>query len=214
MDLQADADRRSRIYRGLEARNRVVSVLRIAVPAMGALVLAGLMGQIYLSSLGARFGIGQISVTRDSVLVEAPEYTGLLDDGTTYHVAASAAQASTEASNRIHLEDARLTTRRPDGVSTLVTADAAVLDIATEAVEIAGVAHVEDSEGTRARIENSVFDYQAQILVGEGPVVIDYADGSHLEAEGLRYDVQAMIWTFTRASVTLPETPGAEKEPQ
>lgn len=212
MDLQADVERRAHIYRRLETRNRVVSMLRLAVPVMGALVLAGLMAQIYLSSLSARYGIGQITVTPDAITVDAPEYTGVLDDGTTYHVAASAAQAHTDSANRIHLSSVRLTTLRRGGLTTLVTADAAVLDIAAQAVEIAGPAHVEDSEGTRAVIENSVFDYRAQTLIGDGPVTVDYADGTHLVAQGVHYDVPRTIWTFTRASVTLPDTPGAEKE--
>jgi hypothetical protein len=55
-----------------------------------------------------------------------------------------------------------------------------------------------------------VFDWQAQVLTGKGPVVVDYADGTHLVATGLRYDAKTAVWTFTDATVTLPDTPGAE----
>ena len=57
MNLHADAARRLKVYKGLQARNRVVAVLRLGVPAMGAVALVLLVGQIYLSSLGSRFGV-------------------------------------------------------------------------------------------------------------------------------------------------------------
>ena len=52
-----DAARRAAIYQGLMRRNRRVRVLRLAVPLAGALVLTALLGEIYLSSLGTRFGV-------------------------------------------------------------------------------------------------------------------------------------------------------------
>jgi len=55
-----------------------------------------------------------------------------------------------------------------------------------------------------------VFDYAKQTLTGDGPVHIDYADGTTIDASGIYYDAQAQSWSFTNASVTLPATPGAE----
>ena len=48
-------------------------------------------------------------------------------------------------------------------------------------------------------------------LTGHDPVSIDYADGTQLEAAGFTYDAAALVWTFTRATVTLPDTPGANQ---
>lgn len=211
MDLQADAAQRLKIYRGLMARNRIVAILRLGVPALGILALAALLLQIYVSSTKARFGISQITVSSDSISVETPEYSGVLDDGTAYRVSATAAQASVEATDRIGLSDAVLTMLRPDGVSTLVKAAAAILDTTTLLVEIAEVAEVSNSLGTSGVLRDTVFDYEAQQLTGHGPVTIDYADGTHLEAAGLTYDSTALVWTFTRATVTLPDTPGANE---
>ena len=94
MDLHADATQRLAIYRGLQARNRVVSILRIGIPALGIVALSALMLQIYVSSRTSRFGIGQIAVSSESITVETPEYSGLLDDGTAYRVSATSAQAA------------------------------------------------------------------------------------------------------------------------
>ena len=59
-----------------------------------------------------------------------------------------------------------------------------------------------------------MFDYANQQLDGQGPVAIDYADGTRLEAAGLQYDLQSAGWTFTRADVTLPQTPGPQENAQ
>ncbi|SEP62929.1 hypothetical protein SAMN05428969_0211 [Devosia sp. YR412] len=209
MNLHADAAQRQVTYQRLMARNRIVSILRIGVPALGAVAFVALIGQIYISSLTGRFSVGKITVTRESVSVDAPEYAGLLDDGTAYRVSATAAQAATDATDQIALSDGRLTMTRPDGVVTKVNALAAVLDTTRELVLIKEVANIETSEGTRGVFTDSVFDFRTQSLVGQGPVTVDYADGTHLVAEGVNYDAQASIWTFTRATVTLPDTPGA-----
>src|SRR5690554_851537 len=176
MNLHADAAHRLAIYRGLAVRNRIVAILRIGVPALGSVALVALIAQIYVSSLGSRFGVGQISVTSERVTVEAPEYAGVLDDGTAYRVSASAAEAATDATDRIGLIEAALSMRRPDGVTMLVDAPAAVLDTTGQLVIVEGAANVGNSLGTTGVIHDSVFDYASQALVGEGPVTLDYAD--------------------------------------
>jgi lipopolysaccharide export system protein LptC len=211
MNLHADAAQRLAIYRGLEARNRIVAILRIGVPVLGAVALSALLLQIYASSQTARFGISKVVVSPDSVTVETPEYSGVLDDGTAYRVSATSARADVDATDRIGLSEAALTMTKSDGVTILVETPAAVLDTTGQIVEIAGVARVSNSEGTSGILRNTMFDYQAQRLTGNGPVDIDYADGTQLEAEGLTYDAAALVWTFTRATVTLPDTPGANQ---
>lgn len=211
MNLHADAAQRLTIYRGLEARNRIVAILRVGVPALGAVALSALLLQIYASSQTARFGISQIVVSPDSVTVETPEYSGVLDDGTAYRVSATSAKADVDATDQIGLSDAALTMAKPDGVTILVEAPSAVLDTTGQIVEIPGVAEVSNSLGTSGVLHDTVFDYVAQRLTGTGAVDVDYADGTRLVAEGVTYDATAMVWTFTRATVTLPDTPGANQ---
>lgn len=211
MNLQADAAQRLAVYRSLEARNRVVAILRVGVPLLGAVALSALLLQIYASSQTARFGISQIVVSPDSISVETPEYSGVLDDGTAYRVSASSARAAVDATDRIALTDAALTMTKPDGVTIIVETPAAVLDTTGQIVEIAGQAQVSNSLGTSGVLHDTVFDYVAQRLTGTGPVDVVYADGTQLEAEGLTYDATALVWTFTRATVTLADTPGASQ---
>lgn len=210
MNLHADAAERQTIYKRLERRNRLVAILRVGVPALGALVLVILVGQIYLSSLAARFGIGRIEVSRDAITIDTPQYSGILDDGTSYRVWASSAQAALTAANQIALTEATLVMNRPGGITTEVTAHEAMLDGGAETVAIAGVAIIAESTGTTATVMNSVFDYAAQTLVASGRVHVDYADGSSLDGVGMTYDVSQAVWTFSRVNLTLPSTPGSE----
>lgn len=213
MTLYADAAQRQAIYQRLNRRNRIVAILRIGVPLLGLIALVALMLQIYVSSTASRFGISQVLVSSDSVTVETPEYSGLLDDGTAYRVSALAAQAAIDATDRITLTDAALTMLRPDGVTMVVETPEAVLDTTGQVVEIAGEAAVSNSLGTAGTLSNSVFDYAAQFLTGSGPVDMVYEDGTQLKAQGVTYDVATLTWTFSRATVTLPDTPGAKQPP-
>lgn len=211
MNLEADAAQREAIYQRLTRRNRLVAILRIGVPALGIIVLVSLVGQIYVSSLTSRFGVGRIAVSREAITIDVPEYSGVLDNGTTYRVWANSAQAAIETPNQIALTDATLVMRRVSGLVTQITASNATLDTGLETVAIPGAAEIEESTGTTGTIYNSLFDYADQALEGYGPVHIDYADGSTLDGVGMTYDVQNASWTFSRVSVTLPSTPGAEQ---
>jgi hypothetical protein len=210
MTAHADTAPRLRTYQRLTMRNRVVGVLRIAVPMLGVVVLLLLVGQIYLSSLGSRFGVGQIAVTRDRVTIDAPQYSGVLDDGSVYRVSATSAAAALDATDVMDLSTASLNIVRSNGVTMDLSATKARLDTTRELVTIAGDTHVVESTGTTSTFANSVFDWQAQVLTGKGPVMVDYADGTHLVATGLLYNAKTAVWTFTDATVTLPDTPGAE----
>ncbi len=200
-------------YQRLVRRNRTVDLLRFVVPLAGALVLGGLMAQIYLASLGGRFGIDQLSITPDSVAIEAPEYVGALADGSSYKVWAETARATAEQSDLIDLTQARLVINRIDGVQLVMEAESARLDTTNQLTLVPGRAEVSDSTGTTGTLDDSIFDWHRQVLTAHGPVVVDYADGSTVRAQGLVYDAAHIVWTFERSVVSLPATPG-EDNPQ
>jgi lipopolysaccharide export system protein LptC len=210
MEIRADASERFAVYNRLARRNRIVSVLRLAVPIVGALALLSLLVQIYLANTKNRFDVANISISADGISVLSPVYTGVLDDGTTYKVTAESAFGSAANSDQIELTHARLVLIRLTGDTTTIDAEGAVLDTRRELVEIADVANVVDSKGNVAVIRDSVFDYARQALVGRGLTEIDYEDGTDVVAQGMTYDVATQFWTFINATVTLPDTPGAK----
>ena len=190
------------MYDRLGRRNRIVAILRLGVPLLGSVVLAGLLVQIYASSFSGRFSIERLSVSPDAVVIDAPEYVGTLTDGSSYRVWAETARARVEQSNLVDLSNARLVLNRIDGVQLTMEADVAQLDTAAQLTLVPGQA---DVAGT---LNDSLFDWQNQLLTSRGAVAIDYADGSTIRADGLVYDASTILWTFTGSTVTLPSTPG------
>jgi lipopolysaccharide export system protein LptC len=197
-----------RQFQRLARRNRTVSVLRVLVPLGGMLVLAVLGIQIVLSTFTSRFGIDRITISPEAITVDAPEYSGILQDGSAYRVSADTARASTSRTDIIDLNNASLVLNRQDGVQFQADAAEAQLDSTQQLVMVEGVADIADTRGMTGTLTSSVFDWDAQMLTTEGPVVINQADGTTVVAEGLVYDASAVIWTFTRSVVTLPSTPG------
>lgn len=208
----ADQPGRNRQYKRLLRRNRVVGVLRFAVPALGSVLLVALLIQIVISSFGARFGIGKIEVTPDRIRVETPEYAGMLSDGSTYRVWAEEAAAAIANTDLISMRNVRVVLERPDGVRREASAVDAVLDTVNQQVRIENGTEISESSGISGHLTDSVFDWASQTLTANGPVTINYSDGSTVKAEGLVHEADRNRWTFTKAVVTLPETPGEEQE--
>lgn len=186
----------------------MVGVLRLAVPAAGAVILSVLLIQIALSSFGARYGIGTITIDQDRVRVEAPEYAGTMSDGATYRVWAEDAEAQIDDTDLIALTNARVEVNRTDGLRREASASAGVLDTVDQQVVVGGATDIGDSTGTSGRLVDSVFDWLSQTLTTHGSVSIDYADGAQVRAKGLVHEAELGRWTFTDATVTLPSTPG------
>ena len=208
----ADQPGRSRQYRRLLRRTRVVGVLRFAVPAAGLVLFLALIIQITISSFGGRYGIGKIEVTPDRIRVETPEYAGTLSDGSTYRVWAEEAAAAIANTDLITMTNVRVMLERTDGVRREASAEDAVLDTVTQQVRIAHGTEISESSGISGHINDSIFDWASQTLTARGPVTINYSDGSTVRAEGLVHEADRNRWTFTKAIVTLPETPGEEQE--
>ena len=123
---------------------------------------------------------------------------------------ADTARASTARTDIIDLNNAKLVLNRQDGVQFQADAAQAQLDSTNQLVMVGGVADIGDTRGMTGTLTNSVFNWDAQVLTTNGPVVINQADGTTVVAEGLVYDASAVIWTFTRSVVTLPSTPGED----
>lgn len=208
----ADQPGRYKQYRRLQRRNRVVGLLRFAVPAVGAVLLAALLIQITISSFGARFGLGKIEISQDRIRVETPEYTGTLSDGSVYRVWAEEAAAMIDNTDLITLTNARVMLERTDGLRREASSEDAVLDAVTQQVRSAHQTEISDSTGISGRLTDTVFDWASQTLTANGPVEIDYSDGTIVRAEGMLHEADRGRWTFHKAVVTLPATPGEQTE--
>lgn len=204
MQARADtAEHRTALYRRFSARNRWIGVLRIAVPVGAALAMMVPVAQVLIASLRVDFSIGRLGITRDALVIDAPDYSGVAANGIAYRVMAGSARAGLTSLGRIGLSDAQLQLRRLDGVELFANAVEADLDTGDQVVIVPGTARVGDSTGADGSMERVRFNWDTMILEAEGPVDFTFGDGSHLAAQTLHYDANSQVWTFRKATLTV-----------
>lgn|SRR5690606_26399113 len=200
-------ERRDRIYAAITARNRLVAVLRFAVPVLGVLVLGGLLLQLVVGSLVPGFSFAGITIDRDRLMVDAPSYEAMSADGTSYSVQAAAAVAAPGTTDVLDLEGVVLTMRKPDGAEMTAAADTAQLQTTDQLVLVEGVTRVADDKGAHGTLVDVRADVPAETMTAAGAVDLTFADGTTLDATGMRYAGDG-IWQFTDVTVVLPAIPG------
>jgi len=203
---------RERLYRALTRRNRLVGVLRVAVPVAGAIVLAVVLGAIVLDNMREQFGFASIHIDRDNLVVDSPRVTAVGDDGTLYAATASMAKARIGSVDVVDMTDAVFTMTSTSGVTFSATAPAAALQTAAQTLTVPGTLGVKSDDGLSGTLEDFYGDMLNWQMVAHGAVDLTFPEGMQVQSEGMTYDGNARLWTFSRATVTLPMTPGGAVE--
>jgi lipopolysaccharide export system protein LptC len=203
------AEQRRAIYAALTSRNRIVGLLRIGLPAVGAIIFIGLILQLYLGTLVPDFGFANVRIDRDNLVFEAPSYAGTGSDGTAYTLSAESAKAGLSDTDVVHLRGAALSMLKPDGASFAAQAPTAQFSIASQVVTVHGSTAVSSNDGLKGTVGDTVVDVLRETLVARGGADLTFGDGTDLKADALTYDGATGIWTFVgNVSLTFAETPG------
>jgi lipopolysaccharide export system protein LptC len=206
------AEQRAAIYAGLIRRNRVVGFLRASVPAIGVMLLAALLVQFFLGSITPNFGFANITIDRDNLVVDAPAYSGVGAGGTVYEVAAGSARAAIGDTDLIHLTDATFEMVQPSGTSFSASAPEAQIRVSSQLVDVAGTTTVSGNNGLSGTVVDAHIDLIAEKLVSDGAADLTFSGGSHVRAARMTFDNKLRVWTFHRATLTMPAMPGSEQE--
>ncbi len=196
-------DKRAQTYRGFARHNRLISWLRIGVPLFGALVLAALMIEIVIANIARDFGISGVRIARDELVIDTPEYSGVMANGTLYTVVAEAASTTIGDGDLLNLTDPLIDLTRTDGYRMRAGAKSARFSIDRQTVEVDDVLNVSDSQDMQAKLLNAIIDWRTQTLVAKDNVHVVFADGSILTGSSLRYDAGAQTWDFDNVKLTL-----------
>lgn len=207
MSASTGTNSNTNIYAALERRNKWVHRLRIGVPIFGVLVLIALLGQLIAANIASQFLPQGVRIDRDNVVVDAPSYSGVMQDGTQYTVTSEIAEAAINASDTIFLSDARIDLLRPSGQEVVGEAAKARFSFSAQQVNIDGVMDVAESGGAIARLHNSVFDWLAQTLDTSDSVHITFADGAVLTSKTLHYEAETQEWDFRQVKLVVPGEP-------
>lgn len=202
---------RSRIFAALVVRNRIIEVLRYAVPALGIVTSGGFVLQLYLGSLGHDFGFSDISIDRNNLVVDTPSYSSVGVDGSFYRIEAVSARSALDRTDIIDLSQPVLTLRKAEGNAITVEADTARVETTSQQVTVEGITRLSDSVGMNGTIVGFSANLAAETAVGKGPVDITFSNGATLTAASMSYDGASATWRFQRAILTLPSTPGDDQ---
>jgi hypothetical protein len=203
---------RERLYAALTRRNRLVGVLRIALPVAGAIVLAVVLGGIVLDNLREQFGFASIHIDRDNLVVDSPRVTAVGDDGTLYAATALVAKARLGSMDVVDMTNAVFSMKSMTGVTFSANAPTAALQTAAQTLTVPGTLGVMSDDGLHGTLDDFYGDMLNTTMVAHGAVDLTFPAGMQVQSEGMTYDGNARLWTFTRATVTLPETPGGAVE--
>jgi lipopolysaccharide export system protein LptC len=202
------AEQRSAIYASLVSRNRLVGILRYGLPAIGAIMLAGLLLQIYIGSLVPNFGFANIVLDRDNLVVEAPSYSGVGEDGTVYSLAAGEARAAIGNTDLINLRSAAVTMKQPTGTTFSAAAEDAQFSVSRQHVVVTGRTMVMGSNGLSGVVGDAVVDIPGESMVATGGADLKFPDGMTIKSSTMSYEAKAKRWTFDRVTVGFTSTPG------
>lgn len=200
-------DQRTAILGRLLLRNRLVDLLRLAVPAVGLLALVLLAAQIWLAGLAQQYGVSGIRIDRGNLVVETPQYSEIGEDGSRYVVTARDARTPVTDPAAIEMADPKLTFTRPGRSPLHATAATATVDTGAHSVVVPGITTVMSEDGLAGTLHEVRSNMRAQITVAEGPVDVTMPDGSHLTAANMHYDGHTGIWSFERATLVVPNLP-------
>jgi hypothetical protein len=202
------SEQRDAIFKALASRNRTVSMLRVGLPVIGALVFLTLALQFFLGALVPDFGFANIKIDRDNLVVESPSYAGIGEDGTAYSFTAEAARGALSSSDLIHLAGAVMNSKDPDGSTFVAKAANADLRLSSQVVTVAGWMEVASDDGMAGKIGDPVIDLTKETLTAPGGADLMLDKTTRLEAATMDVDGVKKLWTFTRVTVTFNETPG------
>ncbi len=203
------AEQREAILSGLLARNRIVAVLRVLVPAAGVAAFLVLVAQIYAANTLRQYGVSGIRIDRGSLVVDTPDYAGVDKSGARYEVRAHEARSPLGTPSQIIMQDAGFDFTPLHGSAMHLTAAQATADTEKKSLTIPGLATLHEDDGTHGTLTNLAVNFQTELATGNGPVDLTYSNGTTLQASNFTHDGTANRWTFTTVTLTYPDLPEA-----
>ncbi len=191
------------IINSLKRRNFIIFILRILVPFTGLLLLAFLVLQIIIANLSANFDLSGIRVKRDRLVIDNPQYSGIMANGTKYFVIAQRAETEIAGSDEIELFDSEIDLIRKDNYQIFAKSKNALFNMAKQTIIVKELLEANDNRGKVAFLYDTKIDWVEQTIKSKKDVTIEFNDGSVLLADSLLYDAKEQIWNFTNASLLI-----------
>ncbi|WP_150496100.1 LPS export ABC transporter periplasmic protein LptC [Roseibium aquae] len=184
----------TRAQRAARRHSRLVRVLRILLPGLGLLVLAGMIGLVVLFNVLGSFGATNISLTADGLVMDKPELSGH-DGDRSYHVSAQRAIQRLTDPRIIDLEIIRANIVLSPDESAAITALKGTYNNAAETLRLYDGIQLEWSQGFTVDLSDVEVDLKSGALRTDNPISIRSEQGS-VRAGKLDYDQDRGVVRF------------------
>lgn len=209
---------RSDAFRRAGRRTVLVRLLRIACPALAALLLcayglsiartAGLVTGETLPEMAIR------KVLPEDLAMKNPRYEGFNKDGGSYVFTAKTAEQDLRVPNVVKLNGIVGEVYQPDKTRTDITATRGVFDNEKSVLDLYEEINVDSESGLKARLTRATLLTKESLLTSPEPVLVEFPNGS-IRSKQMTLRQKAREATFTE-DVTVELTPPpdeAAKEP-
>jgi lipopolysaccharide export system protein LptC len=209
MAARTQSEVRHALYSRFGRRNRLIGLLRIAVPLAGALLLAVPMVQIALSFVGETVSVGGVRLQSDTLVIDSPRFQGTTADGGAYVMTADRAESRVGDLDIADLYGLDIDLVGQAGYRASARLTTAQWTMSSEHLTSNEDVFVTDSTGADGILAGADVDWPAQIITSEGPVLFTFETGSQLNAQTMDYDMGNAVWRFTRVSLDMIPAPDA-----
>ena len=168
---------RRRAFAKARRHSRSVALLRVLLPVAGLLAVAGFVVKTHFSLPGdIDLTAANLSVTRNSIIMDRPHLTGFDGDRREYSLLADRAIQPLSSPGQVRLEDIEAKLSAAGQGPTSITAEAGDYNHENSTLQLLGAIAVDSAEGYRLRMSGASVDFGAETMASDKPVSIGYAD--------------------------------------
>lgn len=196
-----------RLYRRALRHSRRVRLLRTCLLAAVVVVLAGIVVDNYLPSVGGLRlpgEIGSVVIQGTKITMQKPRLTGYTSDGRAYEFNAEAAAQDITKPDLVQLERIRSKMAMADKSTVDLWADEGVYDMKGDSLTLNNNIRLVSSTGYQARLSQAVIDMRKGNVVSDTPVWVKLLDG-WLNAKRLEITDNGDVLRFSDVTMTLQD---------
>jgi lipopolysaccharide export system protein LptC len=170
-----------RLYRRALRHSRRVRLLRVCLLGAVVVVVAGLVVDNYLPSVGVMHlpaEIANVLIQGPKIIMQKPRLTGYTGDGRAYQLSAEEAAQDVTKPDFVQLERIRAKMEMADKSTVDLWADDGVYDMKGDIITLNNNIRLVSSTGYEARLSEAVVDVRKGNVVSKTPVWVKLLDGT------------------------------------
>jgi lipopolysaccharide export system protein LptC len=165
--------------------SRAVRFLRVALPTVGLLIVLAVAAIGILSRIEIALTIGDVRISAEGLVMDAPKLSGSDGKGRTFSVTANRAIQDLGDPKIIRLADIVATVRQADGSSAEFNAGSGVYDSRKQSLVLDKAITIRASDGSAADLQHAEIDLVTGEVQSDAPVSFSSSLGS-INAEGMQ----------------------------